>query len=411
MRGRSCFAFVSLVLSVVAAQGVGIGYVNDSNLLPGSRFKFAVVEYESPRESRWGAELSRILTQELIGSVRRIPGVGVVNLEQATNRLSMTLDAVRAIAQRQKAAVVIWGEIFEAGSNLHLHSHLSMFPSVSDTNQSLDLVVETPGGIVRAQPPTFLVNFAPIQIPIDSVAELQKMHQEANTLRVEPNPRAAESGQVHPQDTYSVIAIAGPWMKIRLARGISGWVRYANLEFHPKLRDLKSIVLFAQGVMHYFAGNYHDCRETLDGYLKLYGDGQDAINRASAQIVLATAVFKANRFEESVPRNENVSKIYLQAAALLPNQAAPINYVSAVRLKKYAYAEKYAPEMRDLEKRLIQAIQNEGHPDSIENLRVLYRLAASTRFLDSGGSSPAVYTALITNQLGKLDRLNPRSTR
>lgn len=402
--GLSCLiTFLSL-----QALGVAPGKETDAELLPGSKYKFAVLEYESPEQSKWGLELSRILTQEIIGSIRHIPGVGVVNLERAESRAARDWRAVGAIAQRQKAAVVIWGEIFEADRKIYLHSHLSIFPKVNSWHQSLELSVQTAAGPVQARPPALLVNFAPVEIPIESVTALQNFHREANTLRVGPMHNAAENGQVHPHDTYSVSEVEGPWMKIRLDRGLSGWVRYANLEMHPSLSELKAIVLFAQAAMHYLAGNFDPAANTFSAYLTRYGEKQDPVNRGLANILHANAQFKAFGFDRAVPREESISARYLEAARLMPNQAAPINYLAVLRVKKYEHEKKFVPEMRDLELRLIDALQKEPNPDSINNLRAIYTLAGRSNLLQTDKMDSDAYAAAISRQMKVLDHLSEK---
>src|ERR1051326_553066 len=125
-------AMVSIVFACVLAgrstNAEENGHIRDPNLLPELQNKIVVQEYKNPQQTTWGLQISKILTLETLGFANGVPSFGVVNLSQDERPLEIDSSAVTSIAERQEASIVIWGEFYESGEKLYLHSHLRIIP-------------------------------------------------------------------------------------------------------------------------------------------------------------------------------------------------------------------------------------------------------------------------------------------
>jgi hypothetical protein len=399
--------FPAVTLCLVLATSFGCssvlamepGTMHDLELLPACKNKIAVLEYENPLGAPWGLKLSQILTQEIIGSIRGVPSVGVLDLRQDEPHVELTLSNVTAIARRQNAQVVVWGEFYEGGNKTYFHSHLQIVPLDKFGKPSLSLSVQTRKGAVTATPPSLVVNFAPVEFTTSSLRALRDSHQQTTAVRSDPQESARRVATLGTRDGFGVEAVTGPWMKIRTKENVAGWVHYATLENRKELSGLESVVRFAQGALQYLVGNYETAEATMSAYLDGCGK-QDEANLALAHILLGNARFRGREG----PSDVRVAQEYLKAAELLPNEAAPVNYLAIVRLLKYGDEREYVPEMRDLETRLIRGVQ-QNNPEALGNLRVFYELAADNGFAKPKELSAAVYSNAIGKQLTLVDEI------
>jgi hypothetical protein len=389
----------SLVCSVLflsrPVQAAMPGKMHDSNLLPDVGYKIAVLEFENPG-AKWGLELSQVLTREIIGSMRGVRSVGVVNLRQDAEHMDLNLSTVTEIAHRQAALIVVWGEFYENGSKVYLHSHLRIVPDDKIAKSPLALSLQTGKGEIKAMPPSLLINFAPIELNTSSLKAIQESHSQSAAIHSDPRESAPEIGRLQTEDGFGVENVEGPWMQIRTRQGKAGWVHYGALEEQKELSELQAVVVFAQGVLQYLAGNFGTAESTISNYLGRWGEKQDKANLALAHILSGNARFKAGG---SGPASED----YLKAAELLPHDAAPANYLAIARLLEYEWAQEYRPEMHDLETRLIRAVQSQNNVETLDNLRVFYKCAAESKFLQREGMSVQLYSDAISKQLALIE--------
>jgi hypothetical protein len=369
------------------------GRMHDNELLTGSRNKVVVLEYGNPGESKWGLECSEILTREIIGSIRGVPSVGVVNLRQDERRMELTLTNVLEMAQRQKAMVVVWGEFYQVGEKIYLHSHCRIVPWQKIAVAPVSLSIKTAQGELKAEPPSLMVNFTPVEITTNSLLALRASHETSATIHSEPSETSAAVGRLSTTDGFGVLSAQSGWMKIRTWENYEGWVHYATLENQKDLNSLQAVIRFAQGALQYVSGNYETSEATLTMYLETCGK-QDAANLALARILLGNARFRGGKKEFA----ESASSEYLKAIDLLPENAAPVNYLAVARLLKHSATRTYTPEMTDLESRLIRAVQ-QGNAEAATNLRILYQLAATNGFIRPPEMNAQSYTNSIARQL------------
>jgi hypothetical protein len=64
--------------------------------------------------------------------------------------------------------------------------------------------------------------------------------------------------------------------------------------------------------------------------------------------------------------------------------------------------------MRDLETRLIRAVQLQNNLETLDNLRVLYKCAADSKFLQWQGMDVQLYSDAISKQLALIEEIAPK---
>jgi len=390
--------------------------MGDPLLLPSVRYKILVLEYDSPQKSGWGSDLSQMIAQETIGSMRGVQSVGVIHLSQPQERVVLGPEKVASLAGDQQSRVVVWGEFYEAGKSVYLYSHLRIAPDPSFPGSDLRLTAQLAGIAggqldVRAGPPTLQVNFAPIAVSSASLSRMRTLSDQTVTLREGPDERAREVGQLRLREPYWLAKVQDGWVLVQ-SRGSGGWVRHATLGSEKELKDVGALVQFAQGALQYIAGSYKAAEETFSSYLSQHGSKQDSMNRAMAFILLANAQLGGGRALARLTSGEEISYRYAEAAKLLPNSAAPVNYLAVARLTKYQRTEGPVPELRDLEQRLIHVVKSENDRDAIHNLKVLYQASAQRLFLfkppppeSHEGDPKARYRQSLSQQLRLLSSL------
>jgi hypothetical protein len=202
------------------------------------------------------------------------------------------------------------------------------------------------------------------------------------------------------EDGYEVDNVQDPWMQIRTRQGQAGWVHYGTLEEQKELSELQAVVSFAQGVLQYLAGSFGTAESTISNYLDQWGKKQDKANLALAHILRGNARFNAGGAWAG-PASED----YLEAATLLPHDAAPANYLAIVRLFQYRWTQEYRAEMHDLETRLIRAVQSQNNVETLNNLRIFYKCAAESKFLQRPGIDVQPYSDAISKQLALIEEI------
>jgi hypothetical protein len=380
------------MMASVAFAG-GIGTIGGTKILPNVKHKILVLEFDSPELSSWGKEISQMLAQEILGTITGVTGAGVVTLRQPQERIILTADTVEGIARDNNAFVVIWGEFYREEQSVFLHSHVRIVPreDIPQSRLGLEFTLYR-GGTLRASPPTFQVNFAPIELPLATLESLKSLFEQTVVLHEGPSANSRVVGELKPGDTYYPTQVQGSWIKITMTGNKSGWIRYATLGAQKEFAALRGVMLFAQGALQYISGNFKAAEKTIGTYLQKHGSSQDAMNQALAHLLLGTARWRANHWNE-LPRNEPVSHEYLKAAELLPNASSPVAYLMIARIAATVFlgAKERYDAMRDIEERLIHVIQTENDSAAVQNLLTFYTLAEGEGLLSSPSTSYQQY--------------------
>lgn len=383
---------VCMMVTASLAFAGGIGTIGGTKILPNIKHKILVLEFDSPEHSSWGKEISQMLAQEILGTITGVTGAGVVTLRQPAEKILLTADTVAAIARDNNALVVIWGEFYREAQSVFLHAHLRVVPreEIPQSKLGLEFTLYR-GGTLTASPPTLQVNFAPIPLPLAALDSLKSLFEQTVVLHEGPSAHSRVVGQLKPGDTYYPTQVQGSWIRITMSGNTSGWIRYATLG-SQELLALRGVMLFAQGALQYISGNFTAAEKTIGTYLQKHGSSQDAMNQALARLLLGTARWRANHWNE-LPRNEPVSQEYRKAAELLPNSSSPVAYLMIARIAATMFlgAQERYDAMRDIEERLIHVIQTENDSAAVQNLLTFYTLAEGEGLLSSPSTSSPHY--------------------
>lgn len=348
--------------------------------------KILVLEYESPLGGKEGAQLSQLLGWMALATASGIDSFAVVTLQQIETHLALTDANVKSLAERQHAAVVIWGEFYQQAGRVFVTSHLRYAPDLSPQTSGHD-----PGPNAGkfswdisklniperteayASLPSTQVNFSPIEISTADLSSLQEVWRKTVTIRVLPNEASAKQGELSLATPYSVWETVNGWTRVSINER-SGWVRWADLSGLNDFKDLTGVLLYAQGLMQHLTGNPRAAEETFKRYLAKYASRQDPMNKAVAHLFAGYSEMKgAVDWAFALKQFET-------AKALIPNASSPVNCMALVLFAKAARAAVSENETLALEKDLIRAIQAESDVDAIRNLEILYRLPQAEAF-------------------------------
>jgi hypothetical protein len=286
---------------------------------------------------------------------------------------------VKALAERQRAPVVIWGEFYQQDNRVFVTSHLRYTPNLRLPNvpnsapksAKFSWDISQPGiperTLAYASLPSVQINFAPIEISSADLSSLQDVWKKTVAIRAEPNEASAKQGELELDRPYFVGENRNGWTRVVIGDR-SGWVRLADLSQLVDFQGFTGLVLYAQGLMQHLTDNWRAAAQTFNGYLEKYASSQDPMNKAVAYLFAGYSAMKTSPNLE-LPLNE-----FEKAKALLPNSSAPINCMALAFFVKSKRSAPSENETLALEKDLIRAVRTENDLDAIRNLEILYRL-------------------------------------
>jgi hypothetical protein len=376
--------------------------------------KILVLEYENPLGGREGIQLSQLIGRMALATTTGVGNLAVITLRQTEERIPLTEANVKALAERQHAPVVIWGEFYQQESRIFVTSHLRYTPNLRPRNFGRDIgpnagkfswnisKLNIPERTeAYASLPSTQINFSPIEISSADLSSLQEIWRKTVTIRAEPNEASAKQGELSLAAPYSVRESANGWIRVSIDER-SGWVRLADLSQLSDFKDLVGVLLYAQGLMQHLTGNTGAAAATFDQYLEKYAARQDPMNKAVAHLFAGYARMKgATDLEFSLKQFE-------KAKTLLPNASSPVNCMALVLFVKAARGVASESETLALEKDLIRAVQTESDVDAIRNLEILYQLPQAEAYFKK--KSPNFMQARDT-QLNVLRNLEQQAQR
>jgi hypothetical protein len=380
MNARRLSLVVSYVLMSARITEAGIdGGMFDAEWFETSD-KILVLEYENPLGGAEGVQLSQLIGRMALSTTTGVGNLAVITLRQMEKRIPLTDANVKALAERQRAPIVIWGEFYEQTGRVFVTSHLRYAPTMPQRNfgrntglnaakfswniSQLKIPQRTEA---YASLPSVQINFSPVEISSADLGSLQEIWKRTVTVRAKPDEASAVRGELALDTPYSVRESVNGWTSVS-QRNIWGWVLLDDLNRPSGFSELVGAVLYAQGLMQHLTDNPRAAQQTFNRYLKKYASNQDPVNKAVAHVFAGYSGMKGSSDLESAPKEFEIAK------ALLPNASSPINCLA---LALFAKAERTVPsesETLALEKDLIRAVQTENDVDAIRNLEILYQL-------------------------------------
>jgi hypothetical protein len=124
-----------------------------------------------------------------------------------------------------------------------------------------------------------------------------------------------------------------------------------------------------------------------------------------SHILLGTSILRDKKYDRSIPESENVSIEYEIADSLLKTNASCVNHLAILYLLKYGKPNRTIPQLSELEHRLIDVIKSENDLEAVKNLRALYKLSKSHRYLWDPRSSREEYERGLDDRIKLLDEI------
>lgn len=387
-RVLTCLALAASVAG--PARAGAMAKMGDAIQLQQVRNKVLVLEFDNPPGQAWGRDIANLLAQAVLGSTEGVPSFGVVSLSQPEKRLVLDGPRVDSLAREQRARVTLWGEFLSDREQVYLRIHLRLMSDSDDAFSDLRLTTFREGNMLTASPPTRQVNFAPVAIPRALLEQLHTMALGNLTLVAEPREGARAVNALRLRNSYFLAGRRGAWTLVQTKGGPPGWVRLDVLTAADHAPQLAPVIHFAQGALQVMAGNRQAGTATLRRYLDQEASGQDTMNRALANLLLAVASYHGNAFEPT-------ERPLLEVARLLPNSAAAANYLAVARL--YEDRKPSRADLEDTERRLIAAVRRDGDPEAIRNLSALYAWTGPRLLLKDPHTDADQYRAAVERQV------------
>jgi hypothetical protein len=354
--------------------------------LPDAENKLLVLEYDNPLGAESGWQISELIGQMTLASIRGVNSFAVITLRQEQQqRLALTPAHVDELARKQHSRVVVWGEFYQKDQKFYVTSHIRVVEDAAPKGPRLRInwdvselgIADVPR--VQASAPTVQVNFAPIELSEPGIKQIEQLWNQTQVLRRDPRDTAEAVGTLPPKTPFFLGRTEGAWSQINVIGGKSGWVRLSDLGNTPEFKPTTGLVLYAQGLMQYFAGNFAAAAETFQNYLDVAAAGQDPMNQAMAHVLLGYAIFMdgAGRTPQGVA---SVRQHFEAAAKLLPDSASPVNCVAVALFKQAPEAPPDRQHVTAIEKQLVHVIQTENDVDAVRNLRALYQLPRAAEY-------------------------------
>lgn len=399
-----------IAINLKIALGGGIGIIGDKTILPNVKHKILVLEFDNPINKSWGKDISQMIAQEFLGSMKGIFNMGVVHLQQMEDSIvKFTPENILKISEQQEVLITIWGEFYYDNDDIYVYSHLRIIPKEEFPASAFGLSMETfkPRRNLYAAPPTLQVNFKPIKISIETLKSMHDFYNSTIEVRSDPDSSASVKKVLEPGDTYYVLARDGDWMKI--GYGIkSGWVRYRNFDKQGELNEVRSVIDLGQGILQYMAGKYNSSISTIETYLNANDSSQDEMNRCFAHILLGNSKLREVGYKHEIPNDEEISKHYLAAMNAFPDHPSPINHLAIINiLKHYRDEAEGKLNYKKIERLLIQSIQTYNDENSLEILEGLYHVAIDNDYLNTQQSNRD-YENMIKRQIRLINAISAK---
>jgi len=271
MKNRLIFFALAFLLPFVRSTFAGMeGLMSDREWFERSN-KILVLEYENPLGGRAGAQLAQLIGRMALATTTGVDKFAVVTLQQEEEHIPLTERNVEALAVRQRAPVVVWGEFYEQNERIFVTSHLRYALMDTDPNVRPDPTERSPVKLswdisklkipdrtqANASLPAAQVNFFPLGLSSNDLSSLESAWRKTLTLHAKRDENSAEVGELGLDIPYRVIDSSNGWTQVLTHKSTSsrnmsfGWVRLGDLSQLDTFNELTGVVLYAQGLMQF----------------------------------------------------------------------------------------------------------------------------------------------------------------
>ncbi len=317
--------------------------------MPARMQAVAVFPFETPDTLRIGDRLAQSLVRALTAELQGIDAVHLVSLPPTHPALSEQPSNIPVLAEARNAVFALWGEYYPDGDSMSVAVHLQIIPRDRLEERDLGMTFASEDGEIAAMPPTLQVNFAPV---------------------------VTTAG-----DTGSAL-------------------------FAP-------VVAYTAALSSYLAGEYGTAQQRFAAWSSEQEQrGNEPMALAFAHLMTGNAMMLGATSRGQVPDQAATTRAYARAAELVPESAAPHDHLTVSRMQRHlapgVSLNDTLPDLNASEVDLIEAVQRDGSPQSVQNLRVFYKMANRHQYLKRKGTSDDEYTQSLNQQLGVLSRIDNR---
>ncbi|MBL0175493.1 MAG: SH3 domain-containing protein [Ignavibacteria bacterium] len=398
MHSRTSLLFLPAILAAMTVTARA-QELRPATTLPRSSIRAVVLQFESPDSAYLGTTIARLFAAEIASSMRDMNGATARIARGPDDHPSINEGAVEDIARREGAVIAVWGSYFLDGDSVSVVTHARIIPTPPLTERDFALVYQTAQGELIARLPSRQLNFATIMF---SRAELDAVHAASVAglpVRREASEAGASLGTVRSDQNLHILSRGNGWAQIRIDSASTGWIQVPQSFAKPAERT-SGPSLLAAGIAQYAAGDYQGAENSMIAYVNTSGRDQDMFNLATTRLLLGKARIRGMNATTSLPKDETASSDFERAAALLPDNAAPVEHLAVTRLMRYQGSPDATriEGLKTSEREMITALREDPDSVSVNNLRVFYAVAADKKFLKAEGTDENEYRRALEDQ-------------
>lgn len=373
------FLALVLMLSVCARAGIDVEPGADDPF-PTAGNKVLVVDFQSATGDRSGADVGALFARSLLArlSVDLPGGLGVVRLVVPPGQ-RVDYTQIDEWAAEYQADVVVWGEVYPAGTDTWVVTRLSLKGILDDGSLDADSTADGQShAAARLQSDS--LSFPAIPLASDDLAGLGRAGSEARTIYAEPYTGSPVVGQLPQGEAFSLglVPNAPPgWHRVYFRDVPTGWVRTEAPRSSP-LHDLP-VIHVAEALFQLRAGRHDKVHDRLAPLLD--GPRLDSVPQTRAAIHVLAGV-SALRDGDTPASARAARDLFVRAGEVYPVSRDVPNFRFASELALHRRGEPM--DLRAAERRLVTAIAGGGNVETVHNLGVLYGLPEAVDGLAGG---------------------------
>lgn len=212
--------------------------------------------------SSTGARLAALIQQEVLFAMLKYGAIGATELYAPSASACDVREAIARVTrgngpgtlQPGHALAIIWGRIYEEGSEVYVQSYIRFLRR--DRDEAIEVALQDALGAqlaLNAPLPAQAVAMPPRRMTQQDVREIEQRARETLVLHAAPDAYAAKRplGRGHDEPlSYGVTQVRGEWMYVQSQiTGEAGWVRarsdtdaWALRRFLPELGYLDGVI-------------------------------------------------------------------------------------------------------------------------------------------------------------------------
>ena len=401
------FLLIATLLAGTAALAGGKLPCRDARVFPKANLNALILPYRysdertGPTEQTVGARLASLIQQETLFSMLKYASVGATELVSHDGTLCDVNEVIRRVTRDintgsvlpGKGLAVLWGRIYQDGSNIYVQSYIRFLVRGADSVFNITLRTNGEPITFEVAIPSQGVALAPRRVESRDFEQIESRAAETLVLRVEPDERAKTrpySQYPHEPLTYSVVDQKGDWMRIQSQlTGREGWVRARNEDESWGLRQFLPELAYLDGVLAYLRiridpipeRNSSDYAEAQEAVAKLFAwyEQDVGVDAARDAVGLSRAILGQMRWIQSRNGRESAdaqmaAKLFQEARSIIPDSSEARNLaaITSPWLKNDGMLTRES--IAEINDGLLGAIAVDGQNQlALRNLEKLYR--------------------------------------